>query len=132
MKTDRRDATKLARCHRAADLTAVWVPNEEHEALPDLVRAREAAKQDQLRARHRHEQIPVTPRPTSPCGAQGMDPRRYQDRVKEQVHFEWPAQEYTLLDYLHEVEPMADRIRRLEKAIKGYLSKRKKTWRSGG
>jgi len=33
------------------------------------------------------------------------------------VHFEQPAQEYTLLDYLHEVEHMADRIRRLEQAI---------------
>src|SRR5580693_5248853 len=53
VKTDRRDAQKLARCYRAGDLTAVWVPNEEHEALRDLVRAREAAKKDQLRARHR-------------------------------------------------------------------------------
>jgi transposase len=33
------------------------------------------------------------------------------------VHFEQPAQEYTLLDYLHEVEHVADRIRRLEQAI---------------
>ncbi|HUB50968.1 MAG TPA: transposase, partial [Terracidiphilus sp.] len=53
VKTDRRDALKLARCHRAGDLTAVWVPDEGTEALRDLVRAREAAKQDQLRARHR-------------------------------------------------------------------------------
>ena len=53
VKTDRRDATKLARSYRSGDLTAVWVPNQEHEALRDLVRAREAAKQDQLRARHR-------------------------------------------------------------------------------
>ena len=53
VKTDRRDATKLARLHRNGDLTAVWVPDEAHEALRDLVRAREAAKQDQLRARHR-------------------------------------------------------------------------------
>ena len=53
VKTDRRDATKLARSYRSGDLTAVWVPDEEHEALRDLVRAREAAKQDQLRARHR-------------------------------------------------------------------------------
>src|ERR1019366_9830557 len=53
VKTDRRDAEKLARCHRAGDLTAVWVPDAEHEALRDLVRAREAAKKDQLRARHR-------------------------------------------------------------------------------
>ena len=43
--------------------------------------------------------------------------QRYQDWVKEQVHFEQPAQEYTLLDYLHEVEHMTDRIRRLEQAI---------------
>ena len=53
VKTDRRDAEKLARSHRSGDLTAVWVPDEGSEALRDLVRAREAAKQDQLRARHR-------------------------------------------------------------------------------
>ena len=53
VKTDRRDAEKLARCYRAGDLTAVWVPDAAHEALRDLVRAREAAKQDQLRARNR-------------------------------------------------------------------------------
>ena len=53
VKTDRRDAEKLARCYRAGDLTAVWVPDAAHEALRDLVRARLAAKRDQLRARHR-------------------------------------------------------------------------------
>src|SRR5271169_725031 len=53
VKTDRRDAEKLARSYRSDDLTAVWVPDESSEALRDLVRAREAAKQDQLRARHR-------------------------------------------------------------------------------
>ena len=37
VKTDRRDAGKLARCHRAGDLTAVWVPDEGSEALRDLV-----------------------------------------------------------------------------------------------
>src|SRR5688500_8416023 len=44
VKTDRRDAEKLARCYRAGELTAVWVPDAAHEALRDLVRAREAAK----------------------------------------------------------------------------------------
>ncbi len=39
VKTDRRDAIKLARCYRAGDLTAVWVPDAAHEALRDLVRA---------------------------------------------------------------------------------------------
>ena len=53
VKTDRRDAQRLAQSLRAGDLTAVWVPDAAHEALRDLVRAREAAKKDQLRARHR-------------------------------------------------------------------------------
>ena len=53
VKTDRRDAERLARSYRSSDLTAVWVPDEDSEALRDLVRQREAAKQDQLRARHR-------------------------------------------------------------------------------
>ena len=53
VKTDRRDALKLARSHRPDDLTAVWVPDEGSDALRDLFRQREAAKHDQLRARHR-------------------------------------------------------------------------------
>ena len=53
VKTNRRDAQKLARCYRSGDLTAVWVPDAAHEALRDVVRAREAAKKDELRAKHR-------------------------------------------------------------------------------
>ncbi len=53
VKTDRRDAERLARSHRSGDLAAVWVPDEGSEALRDLVRAREGAKADQLRAWHR-------------------------------------------------------------------------------
>jgi transposase len=53
IKTDRRDAERLARAHRSGDLTAVWVPDAAHEALRDLVRARESAKEDQTRAKHR-------------------------------------------------------------------------------
>jgi len=53
VKTDRRDAIKLARSYRAGDLTPVWVPDAAHEALRDLVRAREDARQGPLRARHR-------------------------------------------------------------------------------
>jgi transposase len=43
IKTDRRDAINLAKLHRAGELTAVWVPDEAHEAIRDLVRARQAA-----------------------------------------------------------------------------------------
>lgn len=53
VKTDRRDATNLARLLRSNDLTPVWVPDEEHEALRDLSRAVEAAQGDLMRARHR-------------------------------------------------------------------------------
>ncbi|HET6315036.1 MAG TPA: transposase [Chloroflexota bacterium] len=53
VKTDRRDALKLARLLRSGDLTPISVPDGEHEALRNLVRARADAKVDQLRARHR-------------------------------------------------------------------------------
>ena len=43
MKTDRRDATMLAKLHRAGGLTAIWVPDHAHEAMRDLVRARSTA-----------------------------------------------------------------------------------------
>jgi transposase len=46
VKTNRRDAVALARLLRAGELTAVWVPDERHEAMRDLVRAREAAVDD--------------------------------------------------------------------------------------
>lgn len=46
VKTNRRDAEGLARALRAGDLTAVWVPDRQHEAIRDLVRAREAAVRD--------------------------------------------------------------------------------------
>ena len=36
VKTDRRDALKLARLHRSGELVAVWVPDEEQEAMRDL------------------------------------------------------------------------------------------------
>lgn len=61
VKTDRRDAEKLARCYRAGDLTAVWVPDAAHEALRDLVRAREAAKSDQLLSQEQHKVTHIRP-----------------------------------------------------------------------
>jgi transposase len=51
VKTNRRDAVPLARLLRAGELTAVWVPDEAHEAMRDLVRAREAAVEDLRRKR---------------------------------------------------------------------------------
>ncbi len=51
VKTDRRDALKLARSLRAGDLTAVWVPDEEQEAMRDLTRARGDMKGQEQKAR---------------------------------------------------------------------------------
>ena len=53
IKTDRRDARKLAELLRAGLLTAVHPPTPEQEAVRDLTRAREAVKKDQIRQRHR-------------------------------------------------------------------------------
>jgi len=44
IKTDRRDALSLARLHRAGELTPVWIPGDEQEAMRDLTRAREDMK----------------------------------------------------------------------------------------
>jgi transposase len=113
VKTNRRDAEKLARCYRAGDLTPVWVPDARHEALRDLVRAREAAKKDQLRARHRLGKFLLR---------RGF---RWSAKSWTQSHllwvktlrFEYAAQEASYLDYLHEVEHAAERVARLERAI---------------
>jgi transposase len=53
VKTDRRDALRLARLLRLGELTAVRVPTPAEEAARDLVRAREDARADLMRARHR-------------------------------------------------------------------------------
>jgi transposase len=53
IKNDRRDAEMLARLHRAGELTAVYVPSIEDEAMRDLTRAREDAKSLERKARQR-------------------------------------------------------------------------------
>src|ERR1700757_3779575 len=116
VKTDRRDALKLARNYRAGELTAVWVPDAAHEALRDVVRAREAAKKDQLRARHRLNKFLLRHGRRPPMGVKPWT-MKYLEWVKREVHFEPMAQEATLLDYLNEVEHAAARIARLDGAI---------------
>ena len=53
VKTDRRDADQLARLYRAGELTPIHVPDQEDEAIRDLIRARTSAVCDQRRARNR-------------------------------------------------------------------------------
>jgi transposase len=115
VKTDRRDALKLARSHRSDDLTAVWVPDEGSEALRDLVRQRKAAKQDQLRARHRLTKFLLRTGRRAPLGVKAWT-ERYWEWI-QQVHYPQPAQEATFLDCLNEVHHMSERIKRLEQMI---------------
>jgi transposase len=116
VKTDRRDAAKLARCHRAGDLTGVWVPDASTEALRDLVRTREAAKGDQLRARHRLSKFLLRTGRRPPFAGKAWT-LPYMAWVR-QLRYEQAAQEWTRLDLLHEVEHMAERVKRLEEAIR--------------
>lgn len=115
VKTDRRDAERLARSYRSGDLTAVWVPDEGSESLRDLVRAREAAKQDQLRARHRLAKFLLRMGQRPAVGMKAWT-APYMAWVR-QVHFTQVAGEATMLDYLQEVDHMSERVRRLEQAI---------------
>ena len=115
VKTDRRDAAKLARCYRAGDLTPVWVPDAAHEALRDLVRAREVAKHDQLRARHRLTKLLLRQGIRPPEGAKPWT-QRYR-RWLDAVPFDQPARRATFGDYLHEVDHAAARLERLEQAL---------------
>jgi transposase len=114
VKTYRRDALKLARCYRSGDLTPVWVPDAEHEALRDLVRAREVAKKDQLRARHRLGKFLLR---RGLRAAAGMKSWTKHLLWVKTLRFEHPDQEATYVDYLHEVEHAAERVARLERAI---------------
>src|SRR6266850_4442682 len=115
VKTNRRDAEKLARCYRSGDLTAVWVPDAAHEALRDLVRAREAAKKAQLRALHRLQKFLLRRGLQPPEGIKSWT-LKHLNWVKT-LRLEQFALNATLLDYVTEVDHARERIERLERAI---------------
>lgn len=77
IKTDPRDAENLARQHRMGGLTAVHMPSPQQEALRDLVRTLEDAKQDLVRRRHRVSKFLLR---------QG---RRYEGRSWTKAHWAW-------------------------------------------
>src|SRR5437867_233033 len=122
VKTDRRDAAKLARCYRAGDLTPCWVPDDAHEALRDLIRAREAARKDQQRARRRLGTFLLRHGKRRPDSMKTAWSTHHMKWIKTAVHFELPALEATLSDYVHEVEHVAMRIARLNQAIKDAIA----------
>jgi len=115
VKTDRRDAVNLAQLLRAGELTPVWVPSEEDEALRDLVRAREDAKEDLLRARHRLSKFLLRHdlRPPEKMKNWTSKHRRWLDGLK----FENDALRVTFQEYLHAIDEIEARIKRLEAEI---------------
>jgi transposase len=118
VKTNRRDALTLAKLLRADELTAVWVPDEGHEARRDLVRARAAAVET-LRV---HKQRVAAfllkhgrhfPRQT-PWGARDM-------RWLQEQTFAHPAHQIVLQEAVEAVRLAKERVERLERLIEAFL-----------
>jgi transposase len=113
VKTDKRDARRLAGLHGAGLLTEIFVPTPEHEALRDLVRAREDARLDRMRARHRLGKFVLRHDRRMPTTCWGPTRRAWLGR---QV-FELPGQQHAFDDYLFGVDQIDRRIEALEQAI---------------
>jgi len=117
IKTDRRDASSLARLHRAGELTAVWVPDPGHEAMRDLVRARLDAVHALRRARQQLSGFLLR---------QGCHYRRpawtkLHRRWLSGLKFEQPVHHLVLEDYIQAVEAAEARRDRLTAQIEEML-----------
>jgi transposase len=118
VKTNRRDAVALAKLLRAGELTAVWVPDEIHEAMRDLIRARAAAVET-LRV-HRQQVSAfmlkhgrIFPRKTT-WGARHL-------RWLQEQRFEHPAHQIALQEMVDAVRTSKERVERLEAAIEEFV-----------
>ena len=109
VKTDRRDARKLAHFLRSGDLTEVYVPDEAVEAIRDLERARDDAKCAERVARHQLSKFLLR----HDRHWEGTTwTRKHRDWIRTQK-FAYPAQQRVLEDYLKTVEDLAERVERL-------------------
>lgn len=118
VKTNRRDALALARLLRADELTAVWVPDEAHEAMRDLVRAREAAVDDLRRKRQAISSMFLKHGRAFPgkttWGA------RHERWLAEQA-FDHPAQQVVLQELILAARHAKERLNRTETAIVEFM-----------
>ncbi len=121
VKTDRRDSRKLARQDRAGELTAVWVPDAEDEAMRDLVRGREAAVAAVTRARQQLQSLLL--RHGLVWESRTRWSRRHRRWLAE-LHFAAPAQQFVLTEYraaLAEAEARRDRLTaEVERRVAGW------------
>lgn len=125
VKTDSRDARKLARMERAGELTEVWVPDERHEVLRDLVRAREAAQQDLLRSKHRLTKYLLRQGKVAPKGiaSWGQKHARWLDSLR----FEDEGQSMLFAELRQQIRCARDAVGRLEKQM-GTVAQKSPLW----
>lgn len=114
IKTDRRDAERLAHFLRSGDLTAIRVPSEEEEAMRDLLRAREDAKQAEKRAKRQLNMFLL--RQGRIWSGRSRWTLEHMLWISKQS-FEQQADTLVLSDYLHEVRRLTERVASLTKSI---------------
>src|SRR5256886_6366806 len=114
VKTDPRDARKLARLLAGGLLEPIHVPARELEAARDLVRGRADARLDRMRARHRLSKFCLRQGRVLPTSSWTVMRRKW---LGEQ-RFEFAAQQITFDSYVHTVDLVDARIEQLECAIR--------------
>jgi transposase len=114
VKTDPRDARKLARLLAGGLLEPIHVPSPELEAVRDLVRAREDARLDRMRDRQRLSKFCLRHGRLLPTSAWTVIRRKW---LGEQ-RFEHAAEQISFDSYLHAVDLVDARIGQLERAIR--------------
>lgn len=115
IKTDRRDAKKLAELLRAGMLTEVRPPTEQDEAIRDLCRCREDAKEDLMRARHRLGKLLLR---RGLVYAEGRNWTQAHKRWLRTIQFEHAADRTVFDDYFQAIEHVEERLRQLDDAMK--------------
>lgn len=112
LKTDRRDAHKLGRLLRSGDLTEVHAPTEADEAVRDLCRTREDAKEDRERARHRLAKFLLRRGIFYTAGRKAWT-HAHRAWLRT-LDFEPAVAQATFDDYLQAVEQAEDRVKALD------------------
>lgn len=108
VKTDRRDALKLARWLRAGELTAVWVPDAEQEAMRDLTRARGDMKSQERKARQQLNAFVLRQGHHWPRGKTRWTATHF--RWLESIRFEQPWLQIVLQEYIDAVKAATQRV----------------------
>ena len=115
VKTDRRDAERLARLLAAGELHFAWVPSLEEEHFRDLVRCRDDLRGDRMRARHRIGKLLLRHGLRYPGPGANWTQRHHEWLGR--LHFSDPAAQTTFIDYLAAIQGLDQRAGVLEARI---------------